>query len=109
LRGWGRYDFLPVYSLPPPPNGSLIIPPMSCHGRVDYTERRKTERKNVSNEHYITGPPQHKHTHTNTHTNTHKHTHTHTQTHTHTHTMKFKNLIFLSLNTSSLCVVGPVM
>ena len=26
--------------------------------RVDYTERRKTERKNVSNEHYITGPPQ---------------------------------------------------
>ena len=27
---------------------------------VDYTERRKTERKkeNVSNEHYITGPPQ---------------------------------------------------
>jgi len=58
LRGWGRYDFLPVYSLPPPPNGSLIIPPMSCHGRVDYTERRKTERKNVSNEHYITGPQQ---------------------------------------------------
>ena len=28
--------------------------------RVDYTERRKTERKkeNVSNEHYITGPTQ---------------------------------------------------
>ncbi len=26
--------------------------------RVDYTERRKTERKNVSNEHYITEPPQ---------------------------------------------------
>ena len=25
---------------------------------VDYTERRKTERKNVSNEHYIIGPPQ---------------------------------------------------
>ena len=85
MRGWGRYDFLPVYSPPPPPNGSLIIPPMSCHGRVDYTERRKTERKNVSNEHYITGPPQHKHTHTNTHTNTHKHTQTHTNTHTNTH------------------------